>query len=1189
MSANLLFPPVITAMDDAGVSVPGAELFAFVKDTTTPAYLYTDETLQVPHPTPVVADAAGRFPAMWYNSSSAPDTEIRKPTGELISPKTALPSVAGSGTPAPTLVKSTGTDASIKAIQRAVCVLQSTGAGQPWNYIDDSSHKPVNFASGLSVDGPSDPRPGALNVPLAFTGSFVGAAQVTADESYASLGVTFGASVAQSALYIYAYMPLSGVLNLETDALSVNSLFGSNITVADHGSGDGSKVITHPTLSSGTAFAVASDTGAAGGYENRIISSSATALRVGTFEPMGGRVYYDGAAWQYEGSNLVAPTIAFASNTLTITYTVGLGADLSQRTIVTNNQEDNTRTDVTLGATAITIQFDDNAGTLLTAPTTDMDVSFTNPFMVQADTSRGQIQFHGPPAKLDMNDIGLAGANIWVTVDFPVGDDYGFEEGEATEVYPGETTIIAKSAYQSALDTGFDGSEQEWIQSLNDQAVEDTTPLVAQAETARNEAQAAAATAEAVSGPNYANTTAGLAATTSGQTFAVDNGDGTVTVYLNSSGVAQAQRSLATTSAIGSASGAGLVGFQQDGTGTVARTVDDKLNEAVSVQDFGAVGDGTTNDAAAIQLALTNTPTGGTLLFPSGKTYRVSATVTIPKNLTLDATDATFSGEGLDSNDDLFTAASAIDVKVRGGNFQNCRHAFRCVTAFDSLIIEGANFSNSAIPVLVHDVSAPSGRISITNCKFDGAEIGVDIQSAAIGSVNISNNRFQNIAAKTLTSRPSPLDKRIVAGLWYQAILSSAGPSSVIVMGNSVDGVTGPAIGVTNEKEVHGLGVSLDNTEDTSIIMIGNDVRNTAGHSTLDVGDEGLMARARSVMVCNNYLLDAGSTEGCIYAKGSTYHKVEGNIIEATLTNPRLSYMAGVISTGTSPNVSNNKFINLPEGIKTRATKATYLGNEFFNVDKCIVMGLEDGTAHEYTRFESNVSDADCATFFSDETDDSSTATTGDLIFQDNTIYCTSAALGFKNARDVKISGGIIRRGSPNSTRELFTLRAEKTIQTLYMDGVKIPNFDNSLNTGRIFTITNVTATGLAQIENIYIHDCFFGVGQYVFFANPARNYENVVITGNETVGNAAMFVWAGASTYTGLYEITNNLGSNFDTRRQVTADIEDATHPVNTSNTKTEGFMVFNTTTNQPVYATGDAATSTWADATGTTAHTPV
>ena len=65
--------------------------------------------------------------------------------------------------------------------------------------------------------------------------------------------------------------------------------------------------------------------------------------------------------------------------------------------------------------------------------------------------------------------------------------------------------------------------------------------------------------------------------------------------------------------------------FIAPGTGAITRTLDSKLGDMISVKDFGAVGDGTTDDRAAIQAGLESCITlGKTLFFPKG-TYAMSS------------------------------------------------------------------------------------------------------------------------------------------------------------------------------------------------------------------------------------------------------------------------------------------------------------------------------------------------------------------------------------------------------------------------------------------------------------------------------------------------------------------------------------------------------------------------------------
>ena len=70
------------------------------------------------------------------------------------------------------------------------------------------------------------------------------------------------------------------------------------------------------------------------------------------------------------------------------------------------------------------------------------------------------------------------------------------------------------------------------------------------------------------------------------------------------------------------------VGYNQGGTSSVNTTVEAKLQETVSVKDFGAVGDGVTDDTAAIQAAINYLISlgGGTINVPRG-TYYVTSTL----------------------------------------------------------------------------------------------------------------------------------------------------------------------------------------------------------------------------------------------------------------------------------------------------------------------------------------------------------------------------------------------------------------------------------------------------------------------------------------------------------------------------------------------------------------------------------
>ena len=81
-------------------------------------------------------------------------------------------------------------------------------------------------------------------------------------------------------------------------------------------------------------------------------------------------------------------------------------------------------------------------------------------------------------------------------------------------------------------------------------------------------------------------------------------------------------------SIIGGAS-AQQITYNQGGSGSITRTVKSRLQDLVSVKDFGAVGDGVTDDSAAISSAISAVALSGeTLIFPTA-TYLLGTAINI--------------------------------------------------------------------------------------------------------------------------------------------------------------------------------------------------------------------------------------------------------------------------------------------------------------------------------------------------------------------------------------------------------------------------------------------------------------------------------------------------------------------------------------------------------------------------------
>ena len=159
-----------------------------------------------------------------------------------------------------------------------------------------------------------------------------------------------------------------------------------------------------------------------------------------------------------------------------------------------------------------------------------------------------------------------------------------------------------------------------------------------------------------------------------------------------------------------------LTPYLPAGTGAVATTVQAKLRESVSVKDFGAVGDGVTDDTAAIQAAINSiTATGGAVYFPVPGIYKVTAQI----NITSDNAITLYSEMGPDNSaspDGYIslgaTIAGAIfNISARGSSVRGLW--FRDPTSVLG-VSQGTRAINAALKLSVF------GMGKVEDCAFDG-------------------------------------------------------------------------------------------------------------------------------------------------------------------------------------------------------------------------------------------------------------------------------------------------------------------------------------------------------------------------------------------------------------------------------------------------------------------------------------
>lgn len=173
-----------------------------------------------------------------------------------------------------------------------------------------------------------------------------------------------------------------------------------------------------------------------------------------------------------------------------------------------------------------------------------------------------------------------------------------------------------------------------------------------------------------------------------------------------------------------------LVTFTQSGTGAVQQDAQDKMRSVVSVKDFGAVGDGITDDSAAIALAVTylasisnaipgavgNQYSGTVLEFEKGAEYYLGSKVSFPSRCHIKGNNAAIFTDQAITLCDVY----GWETKISDLRFYNGTQAINFTQGnVDQgiALIENCSFQGQTTRI-INSVGTYSTHLQVRDCKF---------------------------------------------------------------------------------------------------------------------------------------------------------------------------------------------------------------------------------------------------------------------------------------------------------------------------------------------------------------------------------------------------------------------------------------------------------------------------------------
>lgn len=355
-------------------------------------------------------------------------------------------------------------------------------------------------------------------------------------------------------------------------------------------------------------------------------------------------------------------------------------------------------------------------------------------------------------------------------------------------------------------------------------------------------------------------------------------------------------------------------------------------NATFNVGDYGAVGDGATDDTAAIQAAITASLGGGQLTFQPGKNYKVTGAPTIggSVNLTVIGYGSAITLSGVNATALKFTGgATNTNLKILG------MRVIGSGVIGDNQQAIGTDLTPAANTIGVN--------ILVADCIITGVCRGVYISVAAVNDT--TNVVYRNNSLSTIVGTASGNGY----GLVFSGILGGS------ITGNTFDLVQRHSCYVSVSSQISVIGNyfrrhrnGIGTNSQTSALVIARSANITAQGNTFDTCTDGAVS-------IEPHETNAGQYTRQIVLMGNTFLNSVGQDIYVDNSAPNTSSeLSDVLISGntisrTEGAAVNTESIRVYAGIRVRILDNTWYMPNAYTLTKDIVYLSGAGGSTVYT------------------------------------------------------------------------------------------------------------------------------------------------------------------------------------------------------------------------------------------------